>query len=87
MAATVTESGIIVAAGGESSSGTFSEVEVYAPALEQWESLPGLPTPRHGLGVVAVGDQLFVLAGGPQPGLTVSNANESLDLSGIGFID
>ena len=36
MAATVTESGIVVAAGGESSNGTFSEVEVYVPARDQW---------------------------------------------------
>jgi hypothetical protein len=77
------ESGVVVAAGGEGGDGTFSEVEVYVVALDRWESLPGLPTPRHGLGVVADGDQLFVVSGGPQPGLTVSNANESLDLSGF----
>jgi hypothetical protein len=35
-----------------------------------------LPTPRHGLGVVAVGDAIYVLAGGRQPGDTRSNIVE-----------
>ena len=36
------------------------------------------PTPRHGLGVVAFGSKVYVLAGGTTPGLAVSSANESL---------
>jgi hypothetical protein len=28
-----------------------------------------------------VGNTIYVLAGGPQPGLTYSDANESIDLS------
>jgi len=27
-----------------------------------------LPTPRHGLGVIAVGSTLYVMSGGPTPG-------------------
>jgi hypothetical protein len=46
----------------------------------RWRRLPDLPTPRHGLGVVAVGRRIYVLAGGPQPGLHVSAANEVLQL-------
>ena len=40
--------------------------------------LPDLPTPRHGLGVVALGGRVWAVAGGPRPGLTVSGAVESL---------
>jgi hypothetical protein len=42
--------------------------------------LPNLPTPRHGLGLAALGGRLHALAGGPIPGLTVSGANEALTL-------
>jgi hypothetical protein len=31
---------------------------------------------RHGLGVTSLDDRIFVIGGGPQPGLTVSDANE-----------
>jgi hypothetical protein len=30
--------------------------------------------------VVAVGTRVYAIAGGPQPGLTVSDANEHIDL-------
>ena len=49
-------------------------------ASGRWRSLPPLPTPRHGLGVVAVGDTVYVLAGGPRPGLHTSAANEAIHL-------
>ena len=39
---------------------------------------PTSRTPRHGLGVVAENGRIWVLAGGPVPGLTVSGAVESL---------
>ena len=39
---------------------------------------PDLPTPRHGVGVAALGGTVYVIGGGPQPGLFVSDANESL---------
>jgi hypothetical protein len=37
-------------------------------------------TPRHGLGVVSFGDTVYAIAGGPEPGLHVSSANEFLTL-------
>ena len=69
--------------GGEERA-TFPEVEAYDVAGGGWRALPPLPTPRHGLGVVAVGAKLYVLSGGPQPGLKVSDAAEALDLSASG---
>ena len=42
--------------------------------------LPGMRTPRHGLGGVALGRRVFALEGGPSPGLSVSNTLETLDV-------
>jgi N-acetylneuraminic acid mutarotase len=81
LAATATAGGQVVAVGGEASA-TFKEAEALEVASGRWRSLPPLPTPRHGLGVVAVGDTVYVLAGGPQPGLHTSSANEAIDLDG-----
>jgi non-specific serine/threonine protein kinase len=72
--------GSIVSVGGEAPSGTLASVYAYDLARGRWRQLPDLPTPRHGLGVVAVGARVYALLGGPSPGLTVSNANEYLDL-------
>jgi N-acetylneuraminic acid mutarotase len=75
-----TAAGRLVSVGGEEPAGTIASVFAYDPRPRQWERLPDLPTPRHGLAVVAVGTRVFVIAGGPRPGLFVSGANESLDL-------
>jgi Kelch motif/Galactose oxidase, central domain len=79
LAATATAGGQVVAVGGEAAA-TFPEAEALDVASDRWRSLPPLPTPRHGLGVVAVGDTVYVLAGGPRPGLHTSAANEAIDL-------
>jgi Kelch motif len=81
LAATATAGGQVVAVGGEAAA-TFPQAEAFDPASGRWRSLPPLPTPRHGLGVVAVGDVVYVLAGGPRPGLHTSAANEAIDLGG-----
>jgi hypothetical protein len=79
MAAAATCAGWIVAVGGEART-TFREVEAFDTVSGTWLTLPGLPTPRHGLGVVTVGRTLYVLAGGPQPGLHVAATAEAIDL-------
>jgi non-specific serine/threonine protein kinase len=80
LAATATAAGQVVAVGGEAAA-TFPEAEALDTGSGRWRSLPPLPTPRHGLGVVAVGEVVYVLAGGPRPGLHTSSANEAIDLS------
>ena len=35
-----------------------------------------MPTSRHGLVVVSVDDRIFVIGGGPKPGLSISHVNE-----------
>jgi hypothetical protein len=73
--------GLLVSVGGEEEGGTIGSVYGYDLAAQRWRRLPSLPTPRHGLGVVALKSRVFAIAGGTSPGLTVSGANEILDLS------
>jgi hypothetical protein len=61
--------------------GTIAEVLAYRVAERRWVSLEDLPTPRHGVGVAALGGRVFVIGGGPEPGLTVSPANEALQIA------
>ncbi len=72
--------GHVVSVGGEEPAGTIAEVLAYRIAERRWIRLQDLPTPRHGLGVAALGGRVYVIGGGPEPGLTVSSANESLDV-------
>jgi Kelch motif protein len=73
--------GQIVSAGGEEPDGTIREVLAYRIADRRWARLADLPTPRHGVGVAALGGRVYVIGGGTEPGLTVSSANESLDVA------
>ena len=68
--------------GGEEPAGTIAEVLAYRVSERRWVQLEDLPTPRHGVGVAALGGRVFVIGGGPEPGLTVSAANEALSVSG-----
>lgn len=70
--------GRVVSVGGEEPGGTIAEVLEYRIAERRWARLADLPTPRHGVGVAAIGGRVYVIGGGPEPGLTVSSANESL---------
>ena len=72
--------GEIVSVGGEEPGGTIGLVLAYRVAERRWTQLRDLPTPRHGLGVVAFGGRVFAIGGGPEPGLTVSSANEALPI-------
>ncbi len=73
--------GQIVSVGGEEPGGTIAEVLAYRVADKRWVQLDDLRTPRHGLGVAALAGRVFVIGGGPEPGLTVSSANEALRLA------
>jgi N-acetylneuraminic acid mutarotase len=71
-------SGRLVSIGGEEPAGTIASVFAYRPGEPRWRRLATLPTPRHGLGVVAHRGRVYAVGGGPEPGLTVSGAVESL---------
>jgi Kelch motif len=73
-------SGRLVSAGGEEPGGTIRTVFAYDPGTRRWTSLPSLPRPRHGLGLVGYRGRGYALAGGPEPGLTVSGSNQVLRL-------
>jgi hypothetical protein len=70
--------GRIVSAGGEEPGGTIRSVYAYNPSTRRWRRLPSLPRPRHGLGLTGYRGRVYALAGGPQPGLTVSGSNQVL---------
>jgi N-acetylneuraminic acid mutarotase len=72
--------GHVVSVGGEEPAGTIREVLAYRVADRRWVPLDDLPTPRHGVGVAALGGRVYVIGGGPEPGLTVSAANEALSV-------
>jgi hypothetical protein len=72
--------GRLVSAGGEEPGGTIKTVFAYNPATGRWARLPDLPRPRHGLGLAGYRGRAYALAGGPQPGLTVSSSNQVLRL-------
>lgn len=73
--------GQVVSVGGEEPGGTIAEVLSFRIAERRWVRLPDLPTPRHGAGVAAFGGRVYVIGGGPEPGLTVSSANEALSIA------
>jgi len=62
--------GLIIAIGGEgndrglNANGVFPQVEAFHPRANAWVSLAPMMTPRHGMGVVGIGDKLYVPGGG-----------------------
>ncbi|MGH7845779.1 MAG: hypothetical protein ACREQW_11495 [Candidatus Binatia bacterium] len=48
---------------------------IWFPLL--WQRWAPLPTARHGLGVAAIGNTIYVISGGPKPGASFSTINEA----------
>jgi hypothetical protein len=59
---------------------TIRPVELFDPAEDRWRRLPGMRTPRHGLGGASQGRRVYALEGGPDPGGTYSDAIEFFDV-------
>ena len=75
--------GRIVVFGGEElepGGKTIEPVELFDPRTRRWSRLPGLRTPRHGLGGAVLGNRVFALTGGVVPGFSVSPTIEFLDV-------
>jgi len=72
----------VVAVGGEAPGsgpeGTIPDAEVYLPRRDRWRALPDLPSPRHGLGVVAHRKRVYAIEGGTVTFAGISNLVESL---------
>lgn len=69
---------VVCVAGGETPEGTVAEVECLEDG--SWRVAFELVEPRHGLAVVALGNRLHVIGGGPTPGLSVSGSHETFVL-------
>ncbi|NEP61981.1 MAG: galactose oxidase [Symploca sp. SIO2G7] len=48
--------------------GVYSEVWHYESTTERWQQAGTMPVPRHGLGAVAVDQEIYVLAGATEAG-------------------
>jgi hypothetical protein len=46
----------------------------------RWRRVASMSVPRHGLAVVAEAKRVHLIAGGPQPGFSFSDAHEVLQL-------
>lgn len=79
--------GTLYAFGGEffsgaNGGGVHAEVCAYNPASDEWEIVGEMPTPRHGLGGVTIGDAIYAVGGATRPsGNGTSAAVESLSLT------
>jgi N-acetylneuraminic acid mutarotase len=69
--------GRIYVFGGEGVTGTFSENEAYDPVPDIWHRMAPMPTARHGLGSTVVQGRIYVISGGPTPGGSFSDLNET----------
>ena len=72
--------GCLYVFGGEGnparSDGVFPQNEVYDPRTNTWEALAPMPTPRHGIGAVAIGDRIFIPGGATVAGFGATAAHE-----------
>ena len=60
----------------------FPDVWRYSLTQDEWQPLPDMVTPRHGLGAGLFGDAAYVVGGATRPsGRGTSDANEVLELS------
>jgi hypothetical protein len=60
--------------GGEGTRRVFGQNESYDFRGDRWEAHAPMPTPRHGLGAVAIGDTLYVAGGGPIVGGSIQSS-------------
>jgi N-acetylneuraminic acid mutarotase len=61
--------------GGENP-GVFPHTEEYDPAQRTWRRVADMPTPRHGMGAVTVGDAIHVIGGGTRAGFGAATTHE-----------
>ena len=65
------EGGIINRPGQQT---VFGQMESYDPKTDSWQSHAAMPTPRHAVGAVAIGDWIYVAGGGAVLGGGVQSA-------------
>ena len=52
----------------------FGQMESYDPKTDTWQSHAAMPTPRHAVGAVTIGDWIYVAGGGAVTGGAVQSA-------------
>lgn len=65
---------------GATKRNVYDRVDIYDPVANRWRSGPPLPTARHGIFPLLVGDRIYVLAGGAAAGHSATSVAEVLDL-------
>jgi Kelch motif protein len=78
--AATTASGRVCTAGGEVPGKPDTVPSVECRSGGAWQRVTNMRVPRHGLAVVADGDRVHFVAGGPKPGFSFSDAHEVLEL-------
>ena len=53
---------------GSGGGGVYKESWVYDPASDAWDRVTSMPVPRHGLGAVTIGGEIYVVAGASEAG-------------------
>ncbi len=71
--------GILYAFGGEwfspDGGGVYAECWAYDPQADLWAPVAPMPTPRHGLGAVTIGDAIYTVAGAALAGGNATTAH------------
>jgi hypothetical protein len=52
----------------------FGQMESYDPVSDTWQHHAPMPTPRHAVGAVTIGDWIYVAGGGAVLGGSVQSA-------------
>jgi hypothetical protein len=74
-----TESGRVCTGGGEVPGRSDTVPSIECRGNGRWERVASMRVPRHGLAVVAEGNRVHFIAGGPTPGFSFSDAHEVLE--------
>jgi N-acetylneuraminic acid mutarotase len=61
----------------------YDRVDIYDPVRNQWRAGPPMPTARHGIFPVLIGDRIYILGGGMAAGNTASAVVEYLNLDRV----
>lgn len=68
--------GVCTCLAGKPRKAPLRRMRAYDPSSGQWSTAADMPTARHGIGAVALGNRIYVMAGGVRPGGSSSPLNE-----------
>jgi N-acetylneuraminic acid mutarotase len=64
---------------GATRSGVYDRVDIYNPLTNTWRAGPPMPTARHGIFPLLVGDRIIVAGGGTRSASSITDVVEVLD--------